>query len=417
MTRERYSVAIVGGGPSGLMAAITAARAGVSVCLLERQDRVGRKLLATGNGRCNLSHATVAETNYHGGNPDFVTAALRQFGVQDTLALFDNLGILTTVEDDGEIYPLCGQASAVLDVLRYECERLGVKTIVGADVSRIVAGAQTFTVIHTGDQTESLAVVLAAGGKAMPQLGGGESGIRLATSLGHRLVPVYAGLVPLKTDCPYNRQLKGTKVDATVTLDVGGGSTWSQQGEVLFTEYGVSGPPLIQLSLPATRALQDGRNVRLVLDLFAEWDQQKVTEHLQSRFEKAGDATLEHALIGFCNKRLILPLLATAGLSKGASAASSIALAPPLAALCKAWTMTVTGALSYNEAHVMCGGIDCADVDPESLQSRKVEALYLTGELLDVTGDCGGYNLQWAWSSGYVAGAHAAQSASKRGER
>ena len=405
----------MGGGPSGLMAAIAAARAGASVCLLERQDRVGRKLLATGNGRCNLSHENVADTNYHGRNPAFVSPVLRQFGVADTLAFFDHLGILTTVEDDGEIYPLCGQASAVLDVLRLETQRLGVRTIVGADVSRLVAGDRSSTVIHAGGRTEAAVVVLAAGGKAMPQLGGGESGIRLATSLGHRLVPAYAGLVPLKTDCAYNRQLKGTKVDATVTLDIEGGSPRPQRGEVLFTEYGLSGPPLIQLSMPATRALHDGRIVRLALDLFPEWDQPTLSEHLRSRFERAADAPLEHALIGFCNKRLIAPLLATAGLTRTAPAGGSVTAAPRLASLCKRWTLTVTGSLSYNEAHVMCGGIDCADVDPESLQSRKVEALYLVGELLDVTGDCGGYNLQWAWSSGHVAGSRAAQSAANRG--
>jgi predicted Rossmann fold flavoprotein len=415
MTREQYSVAIVGGGASGLMAAIAAARAGASVCVLERQDRVGRKVLATGNGRCNLSNVAVSELNYHGGNPGFVTPALRRFGVQDALTFFHNLGILTTVEADGEIYPRCGQASAVLDVLRFEAQRLGVRTIVDAEVMRIVPGARAFTVSHHGVQTDALAVVLAAGGKAMPQLGGGESGLRLATGLGHRQVSAYAGLVPLKTDCPYNRQLKGTKVDAIVTLDTAGGSTQCQRGEVLFTEYGLSGPPLIQLSLPAAKALHDGRTVRLVLDLFAEWDQRAVTEHLQARFASAGDTALEHALIGFCNKRLILPLLATAGLPRTASAAGSIALAPRLAALCKAWVLAVTGTLSYNEAHVMCGGIDCADVDAESLQSRKVEGLHLAGELLDVTGDCGGYNLQWAWTSGHVAGERAAQFASARG--
>jgi predicted Rossmann fold flavoprotein len=407
-------VAVVGGGPSGLMAAITAAGAGASVCLLERQDRVGRKLLATGNGRCNLSHENVADTNYHGRRPGFVSAVLRQFGVAGTLAFFDNLGVLTTIEDDGEIYPLCGQASAVLDVLRLEAQRLGVRTMVGAEVSRIVAGKRSFTVMHVSERTEAAAVVLAAGGKAMPQLGGGESGIRLATSLGHRFVPAYAGLVPLKTDCPYNRQLKGTKVDATVTLDIAGGSTRSLRGEVLFTEYGLSGPPLIQLSLPAAGALHDGSAVRLALDLFPDWSQSTLSEHLRSRFERAGDAPLEHALIGFCNKRLILPLLATAGLARTAPAGGSVTLAPRLAALCKTWTLTVTGSLSYNEAHVMCGGIDCADVDPESLESRKVDALYLAGELLDVTGDCGGYNLQWAWSSGHVAGSRAAESASGR---
>lgn len=397
------------------MAAISAARAGASVCLLERQDRVGRKVLATGNGRCNLSHTAAAEQNYHGRIPGFVTPVLRQFGVQGTLDFFNNLGILTTIEDDGEIYPSCRQASAVLDVLRFEGQRLRVQTVVATDVNRIVPGARGFTLLYGDRQTEALAVVLAAGGKAMPQLGGGESGIRLATSLGHQLVPVYPGLVPLKTDCPYNRQLKGTAVDAIVTLDIIGGPTHSQTGEVLFTEYGVSGPPLIQLSLPAARALHDGRKVRLVLDLFPEWEEAALTDHLQSRFAKAGDAPLEHALIGLCNKRLILPLLATAGLSRTAPAAGSSALAPRLATVCKTWTLTVTGSLSYNEAHVMCGGIDCDDVNPETLESRRVEGLYLIGELLDVTGDCGGYNLQWAWSSGHVAGARAAQSASRRG--
>jgi len=415
MGRETHTVAVVGGGASGLMAAIAAARAGASVCLLERQNRVGRKVLATGNGRCNLSNTTVTEKNYHGKNPGFVNTVLQRFCVQDTLAFFNNLGILTTVEDDGEVYPLCAQASAVLDALRFEGQRLGVQTVVGAEVNRIVPGTQGFTLVHEGPPTEASAVVLAAGGKAMPQLGGGESGIRLATSLGHRLVPVYAGLVPLKTDCPYNRQLKGTKVNALVTLDIAGSSTRSQRGEVLFAEYGLSGPPLIQLSMSAAEALHYGSKVRLMLDLFPEWDPQTLTDHLQSRFEKAGDTPLEQALIGFCNKRLILPLLATAGLSGTASAFSSIAFASRLAAVCKAWAMTITGSLSYNEAHVMCGGIDCADVDPETLQSRQVEGLYLTGELLDVTGDCGGYNLQWAWSSGHVAGVQAAQSVFKRG--
>lgn len=411
MSRETQTVAVVGGGASGLMAAIAAARAGASVCLLERQDRVGRKVLATGNGRCNLSHAAVTDKNYHGRNPGFVNAVLQRFCVQDTLAFFHNLGILTTTEEDGEVYPLCAQASAVLDVLRFEGQRLGVQTVVGAEVTRIVSGARGFTLMHNGPSTEASAVVLAAGGRAMPQLGGGDGGIRLATSLGHHLVPAYAGLVPLKTDCPYNRQLKGTKVHASVTLAIAGGSTRSQMGEVHFAEYGLSGPPLIQLSMSAVEALHDGRAVGVVLDLFPDWDPQTLTDHLQSRFERAGTVPLEQALIGFCNKRLILPLLATTGLSRTASANGSVAFAARLTGVCKAWAMTVTGSLSYNEAHVMCGGIDCVDVDPETLQSRKVKGLYLTGELLDITGDCGGYNLQWAWSSGHVAGVQAARSA------
>jgi predicted Rossmann fold flavoprotein len=396
------------------MAAIAAARAGATVCLLERQDRVGRKLLATGNGQCNLSHTAAADVNYHGGLPGFVAPALGRFGVRDTLAFFNDLGILTTVEDDGEVYPACRQASAVLDVLRYEADRLHVRTVVGADVSRVVSSARGFTVISGGGRTLSATVILAPGGKAMPQLGGGESGIRLAVSLGHRLVPAFAALVPLKTDCPYNRQLKGTKVDATVTLAVAGGRTRSERGEVLFTEYGVSGPPVIQLSLTAARALHDGRAVQLTLDLFDGWDEQALAGHLRARFEKAGDAPLEQALIGLCHKRLIPALLGTAGLPRAAAAASSDGFAPRLAATCKAWRLTVTGSLSYNEAHVMCGGIDCADVDPDSLQSRRVEGLFLTGELLDVTGDCGGYNLQWAWSSGHLAGERAAQCAEGR---
>ena len=153
MSSETQTVAVVGGGASGLMAAIAAARAGASVCLLERQDRVGRKVLATGNGRCNLSHVTVTDKNYHGRNPGFVNAALRRFCVQDTLAFFHDLGILTTTEDDGEVYPLCAQASAVLDVLRFEGLRLGVQTMVGAEVVRIAPGARGFALVHEGPPT------------------------------------------------------------------------------------------------------------------------------------------------------------------------------------------------------------------------------------------------------------------------
>ncbi|HEY3384609.1 MAG TPA: NAD(P)/FAD-dependent oxidoreductase [Vicinamibacterales bacterium] len=413
MSRAKYSVAVVGGGASGLMAAIAAARAGASVCLLERQDRVGRKVLATGNGRCNLTNTSIAEQHYHGRTPGFANSVLRQFAVRDTLTFFDSLGILTTVEADGEVYPRCAQASAVLDVLRFEVQRLGVQTMVSTEVTRLAPGAQGFALMHEGSRTEARAVVLAAGGKAMPQLGGSESGMRLATSLGHRVVPIHPALVPLKTDCPYNRQLKGTKIDAVVTLDIAGAAARSQAGEVLFAEYGLSGPPLIQLSVPATAALQSGDRVRLMLDLFPDWDQQTLTDHLRSRFERAGDAPLEQALIGLCHKRLILPLLAMAGISKTAPAVGSGGLASRLAVLFKAWTMTVTGSLSYNEAHVMHGGIDCADLDPVTLQSCTVPGLYLTGELLDVTGDCGGFNLQWAWSSGHVAGVEAARTAGR----
>jgi predicted Rossmann fold flavoprotein len=404
-------VAIVGGGASGMMAAITAARSGARVTLFERHDRVGKKLLATGNGRCNLTNSNCAPGNFHGDDPSFVRPALEQFGVQQAISFFNSLGVCTKVEDEGKVFPRTGQASTVLDVLRHELDRAGAVVRTRSPVGRISRRNGAF-VLHIADaQEQADRVIVTAGSKAAPQLGGSDAGIELLKHLGHAATGVFPALVPLKTGARFARQLKGVKVIAAVQLDVAGEPPLFQQGEILFTDYGLSGPPIIQLSLTANSGRHKGREVSVVLDLFPDWTEEQIAQNLDERFSARPDAHLDIALIGLVHKRLVPVVLAEAGIADGATPVGKISRneSVRIVKVLKSWRFAVTGSLSWNEAQLMAGGIRTADFHAETLESRIVKGLFAAGEVLDVAGDCGGYNLQWAWSSGYVAGMNAAK--------
>jgi predicted Rossmann fold flavoprotein len=408
--KKSPDIAIVGGGAAGLVAAITAARLGSRVTLLERQDRVGRKLLATGNGRCNLASAVCSPDNYHGADPRFVASVLRQFSVEQTLAFFQALGLCTR-EEEGRIYPLTGQSSTVLDVLRFEAERLGVTVRPLADVTSIARRGAGFLLGWSGGDVQVDLVVVATGGKAAPHLGGTDSGILLLEKLGHTAQPIFAALVPLKTSSRFGRQLKGVKVFARAALEIAGQPGRSDEGEVLFSEYGLSGIPILQLSESANRARLAHQPVRVALDFFPAWGAAELQRHLDERFAARPDAPLELALVGIVHKRLIPVVLQEVGVADAAVPAGRVprpALAA-LARLLKAWTFEVTGSLSWRDAQVMAGGLSTSEFVSETLESRLVPGIFAAGEVLDVCGDCGGHNLQWAWSSGAVAGLHAAQ--------
>ncbi len=401
-------VAVVGGGAAGLVAAIAAARAEARVTLLERQERVGRKLLATGNGRCNLTNLAFAQVKYHGDRA-FAGQVLARFSVRATLAFFSSLGACTT-EEEGRVYPLTGQASTVLDVLRFEVERLGVDVRLGAAVEQLSRSGGAFSLVSPGGAVTADRVVVATGGKAAPQLGGTGDGVELMRQLGHSVVPLLPGLVPVKTAGRFHRQVKGVRLLARAELTVDGEPAGSDEGEVQLTEYGLSGIPILQLSLAAGRALAAGRPVAIDLDLFPAWSHEQLARHLGERFAQRADAPLELAVVGLVHKRLIPVVLregAITDLGQPAGAVSTQQVAR-LAELLKRWRHEVTGTLSWNHAQVMAGGVSTRELDPASLESRLVPGLFAAGELLDVTGDCGGYNLQWAWSSGHVAGLHAA---------
>lgn len=410
MSEER-SVTVIGGGSSGMMAAISAARRGARVTLLERKDRVGKKLLATGNGRCNLTNSDLSLARFHGGDRAFIASVLTRFPSASAVDFFEELGIACVTEAEGRIYPHSGQASAVLDVLRWELERLAVDVRPGYEIKGIARKENGLALqLAAGGGLTARRAVLACGGSAGPQFGSDGSGQRLAAALGHRLVEPVAALVPLRLRADFLRKLKGVSFEGRGEVRAGEEVVRSEAGEFLFTDSGISGPPVLQLSRSAAIALQRNQGPRIVLDLFPGMSLDALDGALEVRFRRQGRKSLADGLVGLLNKRLIPIVLSEAGIDYQTLPGAEISSAArnALVRLLKGWSLEIAGTMPWPEAQVTAGGVDLRDVDPETLESRLVPGLYFCGEILDVDGDCGGFNLQWAWSSGWLAGLSAA---------
>ena len=394
-------VLVIGGGAAGMMAALTAAENGHAVTLLERQGRVGRKLMATGNGRCNLTNHHVSPAHYHGETPDFCRHALAAFDVGSTLLYFAGLGLLTTAEDSGRVYPFSNMAGSVLDVLRFALENSGIDLRTGCVVTGIKKKGNTFLVrTESGEEFTADRVILAAGGAAGGKVGGVMDGYQLAKGLGHHRTPLYPSLVQIRTDPTYPRALKGVKAEAVVTIRRGGEVLARNRGEVLFTEYGVSGPVIFDISRTAATG-GDG----LTLDLFPDWEQREALDWLRQRRQSAGDREAGTLLTGALHSRLGQMVCKAAGFTNQRAAGLSDGDLRRIAAQVKGFTLPITGVCGFDQAQVTAGGLRCGEFDPHTMESRLVPGFYACGEVLDIDGDCGGYNLQWAWSSGRAAGA------------
>lgn len=404
-------VAVIGGGASGLAAAIEAARAGAFVTIYEKGSRVGKKLLATGNGRCNISNRFCTLDRYHGEDPAFIRPAMERFDLESTEKFFDSMGLMLTELEEGKLYPRPLQASAVLDVLRMEAERLQIRTVCQCEIIEICPGNQGFTLCSDGQDYFADAVILAAGGEASPQLGGTDSGYRLLKKRGHSIAPRIPSIVQLKTDVTTTKPLSGMKIDGTVRLFAGKKEVQFRFGEILFTDYGVSGPPVMQISGAASRLLQKGETVTLSLDLAPELEQRKLFFLLKSRSYTYPERTLEDFFVGMFPKRLgqcAMKAVSLAPLSRKASELENRDL-QALAAQLKDWKLAVKDTNGFRNAQVTAGGASVMEFDPITMESKLVPGLYACGEVLDVDGDCGGFNLQWAWSSGRLAGISAAR--------
>lgn len=406
-------VVVVGGGASGMMAAIAAARNGATVTLLERNRRIGKKLLATGNGRCNFTNVNAEATCYNGHNPRFVFGALASFGVEETIAFFEQLGIAHKVEEQGKVFPMSDQASSVLDVLLYELKESGVQIVCDAFVKEIRQGKGNRFTIFLADGTvlEGDKVILATGGKAMPASGSDGNGYQLVEQMGHPVTTVFPGLVQIMLEGNFFHQIQGVKIVGTAELLDDGKTIAADRGDILFANYGVSGPPILQLSRKAGELLQRQKTPLLKIKVLDNFTGEELTELLLTRFQNNPRKTVEFSLVGLINKRLIRVILKEAGLTDLRVPAGSISAREcgQIAALLTDWRFKIRGTKGWQSAQVTAGGVDTTKVNPQTMESRIVPGLYITGELLDVDGQCGGYNLQWAWSSGYVAGAHAAK--------
>lgn len=390
-------IAIIGGGASGLTAAILAAQYGGDVTVYESGARVGRKILATGNGRCNMTNMNADIQNYHGHNPKFILGAKKRFWVEETLEFFRTLGVLTKTEDNGKVYPYSDQASAVLDVLRFKAEETGVKIVTGFDVKAVT---DSFKLLSYDGQTATAdKVIVATGGKAAPDLGSKGRGYDILKSFGHTITELKPSLVQIKTETEVVRKLKGIKLMANVTL-----RNFSEYGEVLFTEYGLSGPAVFTLS----SQLNDDKVISL--DIMPEYGRDNIYSMLLERIAANPKLPLESFFVGMLNRRVGQALLKFAGiepLSRYAMTLSDKEI-NRICDIIKRWNFNITGTMSWNNAQTTRGGAVTDEFDPVTMQSKLKKGLYAVGEVLDIDGDCGGYNLQWAWSSGALAGIAAA---------
>ena len=397
------TITIIGGGASGMIAAITAAQeSGNHIILLERQARVGRKLLTTGNGRCNLTNLNVCRESYHGSYADFVLPSLEKFGVNDTLDFFRNLGLITVAEPDGRVYPLSNHASSVVDVLRFALERDNIELRAGQSVSSLKRRGGRFLVGTDEGEISCDFVIVACGGAAGANLGGVADGYRLLEMCGHSRTRLYPSLVQVKTDPVYPRALKGVKADAAVSLLAGKHILARNRGEVLFTDYGLSGPAIFEVSRCVSTS---GGGLTVNLDLLADFSEDELTTIIARRSVTAPQLPANQLLTGALHNRLGQMVCKYAGISGGGSVGQ---LTPDeiraVARAAKNFTLDVCGVAGFDCAQVTAGGISTAEFDPETMESCLVPGLFACGEVLDVDGDCGGFNLQWAWSSGHLAG-------------
>ncbi len=396
-------VVIIGGGASGMAAAIAAAESGQHhVLLLERQSRVGRKLLSTGNGRCNLTNLGADISSYHGAQPGFARFALEKWTPERVLDFFAGLGLMTVTEYGGRVYPLSNQASSVLDVLRFGLEKSNIELRCGVTVESVRRKGRGFLVSWEGESVYCDKLVVACGGCAGSKLGGVMDGYNLLKSLGHSRTGLYPSLTQIRTKPEIPRSMKGVKVQAGVQALKAKKVLAAGSGDLLFADNGVSGTVIFELSRAVATA---GEGVSLQVDFFENLDKGAVKRWLYARREARPGAPVKEIFSGALHSRVGLALCKYAGLNpESVCGELSSAQMEALASAAKALRLEVTGVSGFESAQVTAGGVSTAEFEPQSMESRIVPGLYACGEVLDIDGDCGGYNLQWAWASGLLAG-------------
>lgn len=401
-------VGIIGGGASGMAAALAAAEnPNVQVLLFERQARVGRKLQATGNGRCNLSNIHAAQRGYHGQEPDFAQYALQSFSPEKTLDWFRSLGLFTVTEDSGRVYPYSDQANSVVDVLRLAMERPNIQLLTGVEVQKVRAENGMFTVSAVEDSYSCHKLIVACGGLAGTKLGGTMSGYKLLGKFGHKSTRLRPALVQLKCAWSGVAALKGVRANCHIQIlrdDV----LFSQSvGELQFTEYGISGPVVFEVS----RDVCHGPGSWIAkLDFLPELSEEELCYELKRR--RNTSLPIDELLTGILHNRLGRVLTKATGIS-GKAKVNQLSDYETQAVIkaVKAFEISLTEPLGMDSAQVTAGGVLTQQFDPKTMESKLVPGLYACGEILDIDGDCGGYNLQWAWSSGRLAGLSAGKEA------
>jgi len=398
-------IGIIGGGASGLVAAITSAKNGATVTLIEKKDRVGKKILATGNGKCNFTNHSMDSFDFHSQNAAVFDDYISQFDKNAVISMFQDMGMLTK-DRNGYLYPRSEQASTVLDLLRLKLKELNIPVLTEYYPISIQKKKKCFEIeLNNHEKLYFDRIILACGSFAGEKKRDDYNGYSYAKSLGHTIVPVVPALVQVRAKGHEFKSIAGVRCDANIALYINKEFITSEFGELQLTDYGISGIPVFQLSRYISYGIYDKQKVDVIIDFLPELEANEWKTFVADKWKNASKKiTAEEFFQGFLNKKLNLMFLKTSGI-KAETPLQQLKFSKieEVISHMKCWKIEIEGTNPYENAQVCAGGVSMNEITLQ-MESKIVPGLYFAGELLDVDGRCGGYNLQWAWTSGYLAG-------------
>ncbi len=395
---------IIGAGAAGLCAAITAARAGQQVQLLEKNSKIGKKILVSGNGKCNITNRFIVPYRFHSSNPSFVKKVLAGYDFQRIAHFLNSIGLELTEGKEGKMFPMSMQASAVTELLEYEAKRAGVQLVCDCTVTRIEHEGDTFRLETSQGMKRCHTLLIASGSPAAPQLGSNDSGYAFALKLGHSLIPRHPSLVQLCSEESWVKQCAGVKVAGKATLYANGEQITQKEGDLLFTNYGISGLAILDLSREASIRLAQFDYCELSLDLIPTLTKEKLTQLLLNRIDRTSQKPVGLWLQGVLHKKLVKIILKDSKCQSRVEGELDRKEVNRLVHSIKNLKLSISDTKGFQGAEVATGGIDTREIDPETMASKILPNLYFAGEILDVDGDRGGFNFHFAWVGGLRVG-------------
>jgi len=401
-----FDVVIIGAGASGLLSAIVSAKRGKRVLILEKNKKVGKKLLATGNGRCNITNQRPTTERFHSNNPKFIAQVFNGYSYQSIKQFFKSIGLELIEGKEGKVFPMSLQASSVVELLEYRCKELGVQIYCESEVKSIKKRGNLYYISHSKGSENVSSVVIATGHISAPQLGGTDIGIDFAKKMGHNIIKPYPSLVQLTSPIKNLKQMAGVKVESRVTLQTKKRESIEKYGDILFTSYGISGLAILDISRYVMQELTHTKKVELKIDLMPKFTYEQLFSLMKRSLIKKSSKPIKIWMQGFINKKLIIPTLEPLNLQNETigSISSNIKNLERIVRKIKSFTIIIDGSRGYKGAEVVAGGVDTKEINPNTLESKKHKNLYFIGEVLDVDGDRGGFNLHFAWVCGLRVG-------------
>ena len=401
-------IAIIGAGAAGIIAAITAKRLNknLNIDLFDANKAIGKKILASGNGRCNISNSKITSKNYIGENPDFTSFALKEFDFKAFEKFCKSIGLLLDIKPSGKVYPLSNEAKSVTNLLELALQELGVNIYLESMITDIEKVEDKFNIKTQEYEYKAYDKVLISNGLgAAPQLNANESGLDFASKFGHSFNPTYPSLVGLKTDNTYNGKLQGVKKECNVSLYVNGNLEQEIFGDVLFTSYGVSGFAILDISQLAVLNLSQYQDVKIAINFFPKINRNDLGDQIQTLFKTIPSQKAVDIITGMVSNKIAPVLLDICKINIDTKAADINAKQiKALAYQLNQWKVKITDTQGFGHAEASGGGVRTAEVDNKTYESKLVKNLYFAGEVLDIVGNRGGFNLQFAWASGYLVG-------------